>query len=86
MNLGGHFERAVGSAWMVGFGNIGGIVATFSFLAADAPFYHKGYSIVTFGLCLAAACSIAYAGACLAENRRSMRLGGSGNFGKKLML
>ncbi|MCJ1458226.1 hypothetical protein MMC28_008597 [Mycoblastus sanguinarius] len=49
MNLGGHFERAVGSAWMVGFGNIGGIVATFSFLAADAPFYHKGVCWGLFG-------------------------------------
>jgi predicted MFS family arabinose efflux permease len=27
MNLGGHTRRAVGSAWQVGFGNIGGIIA-----------------------------------------------------------
>ena len=45
MNLKGHVERSVGTAWMIGFGNSGGIVATFSFLATDAPLYHKGYSI-----------------------------------------
>ena len=27
MNLGGHHRRAVGSAWQIGFGNIGGIIA-----------------------------------------------------------
>lgn len=75
MNLDGHFDRAVGSAWMIGFGNVGGIVATFSFLAADAPFYHKGYSIVTFGLCLAAAAAIAYEVSCYVENQRSARQG-----------
>ena len=70
MNLEGHFGRAIGSAWMIGCGNIGGIVATFSFESKDAPFYHKGYSIVTFGLCLAAACSIGYGIGCFVENRR----------------
>lgn len=28
MNLGGHHRRAVGTAWQIGFGNIGGIIAT----------------------------------------------------------
>ena len=45
MNLGGHHRRSVGSAWQVGFGNIGGIIAVFAFVAADAPLYVKGYSI-----------------------------------------
>lgn len=27
-NLGGHHRRAVGTAWQIGFGNIGGIIAT----------------------------------------------------------
>ncbi|KAL8874278.1 MAG: hypothetical protein Q9174_000358 [Haloplaca sp. 1 TL-2023] len=30
MNLGGHHRRAVGTAWQIGFGNIGGIIATVS--------------------------------------------------------
>lgn len=45
MNFAGHHRRAVGTAWQVGFGNIGGIIATFSFLSKDAPLYTKGLSI-----------------------------------------
>lgn len=45
MNLGGHHRRAVGSAWQVGFGNLGGIIAIFAFLQKDAPRYLTGYSI-----------------------------------------
>lgn len=44
-NFGGHLRRGVGSGWQVGFGNIGGIIATFSFLSKDAPRYIKGYSL-----------------------------------------
>lgn len=32
MNLGGHHRRAVGTAWQVGFGNIGGIIGKTAFL------------------------------------------------------
>ncbi|EMR62219.1 putative mfs transporter protein [Eutypa lata UCREL1] len=35
----------IGTAWQVGFGNIGGIVATYSFLSGDAPRFTKGYAI-----------------------------------------
>lgn len=45
MNLHGHVERSIGTAWIIGFGNTGGIVATFSFLATDAPRYTKGYTV-----------------------------------------
>ncbi|TBU38440.1 MFS general substrate transporter [Dichomitus squalens] len=44
-NLGGHHRRAVGTAFQVGFGNIGGIIAVFAFLAKDAPKYISGYSV-----------------------------------------
>lgn len=60
MNLQGHMRRAIGAGWMVGFGNIGGIIATFSFQSSDAPYYHKGYSIITFGVVLAAASALAF--------------------------
>lgn len=60
MSLRGHLRRAIGSGWMIGFGNIGGIVATFSFESSDAPLYHKGYSIITFGVVLAAASAVAF--------------------------
>ncbi|KAK2629871.1 hypothetical protein QTJ16_000691 [Diplocarpon rosae] len=73
MNLGGHHRRAVGSAWQVGFGNIGGIIATYAFLPGDAPQYRKGYSICLGFLCLSAASCCAYAAAVAWENRRRNR-------------
>ena len=45
LNLGGHHRRSVGSAWQIGFGNIGGIVATYAFLAKDAPKFIPGYGV-----------------------------------------
>ncbi|KAK3722773.1 High-affinity nicotinic acid transporter [Vermiconidia calcicola] len=42
MNLGGHHRRSVGSAWQIGFGNLGGIIATFAFVSTDAPYYVTG--------------------------------------------
>jgi MFS family permease len=69
MNLGGHHRRAVGSAWQIGFGNIGGIIATFSFLTGDAKtFYHKGYSICLGFICLSAASCVCYLLAGMSQN------------------
>lgn len=45
LNYGGHIRKSVGTAWQIGFGNIGGIIATFIFLSEDAPRYVKGLSI-----------------------------------------
>jgi len=70
MNLRGHVERSVGTAWMIGFGNAGGVVATFSFLAADAPRYHKGYSICMGVTAAGLVAALAYAGVVWRENRR----------------
>ncbi|KAJ8121152.1 hypothetical protein ONZ43_g2327 [Nemania bipapillata] len=54
MNLQGHAERSIGSAWMICFGGFGGVVATFAFLKQDSPYYHTGYSInlATASLCV----------------------------------
>ncbi|MCJ1235716.1 hypothetical protein MMC14_003687 [Varicellaria rhodocarpa] len=76
MNLFGHVERSVGTAWMIGFGNIGGIIATFSFIAADAPYYHKGYSIVIGGLSLSAFTAVLYLVASWSHNQ-SLKRGNS---------
>jgi len=73
MNLGGHHRRAVGTAWQIGFGNIGGIIATYAFLSTDAPYYRKGHIICVSFLCLSAASCCAYAVAVLFENRRRDR-------------
>jgi MFS family permease len=58
-NLGGHHRRSIGSAWQVGFGNLGGIIATFAFLKKDAPRFIPGYSICIAFTCVSLiACSI----------------------------
>ncbi|KAH9998196.1 MFS general substrate transporter [Xylariaceae sp. FL0662B] len=59
MNLRGHAERSIGSAWMICFGNIGGIVATFLFLKKDSPYYHSGYAVC---LAMSALCVVTCAG------------------------
>ncbi|ESZ94476.1 putative allantoate permease [Sclerotinia borealis F-4128] len=69
MNLQGHVERAIGTAWMIGFGNSGGIVATFAFLATDAPFYHTGYSICIGAMCLCTGSCMLYGLLCVYHNR-----------------
>lgn len=73
MNLEGHVERSIGTAWMISFGNTGGIVATFAFLARDAPRYRMGYSIVMAFTCVGAVASTLYAGAVVRENRKGGR-------------
>jgi len=70
MNLGGHHRRSVGSAWQIAFGNIGGIIATYSFLSKDAKsFYHRGYSICLGFICLSAFSCVLYLIACVWQNR-----------------
>lgn len=71
MNLQGHLERNIGTAWMISFGNSGGIVATFSFLSKDAPNYHKGYSICMAFTCLGALAAAIYGSLVAKENIKS---------------
>ncbi|KAF2467041.1 MFS general substrate transporter [Lindgomyces ingoldianus] len=69
MNLGGHHRRAVGTAWQVGFGNIGGIIAVYAFLAKDAPRYIPGYSICIAFVSLSALSCLIYFIMCMWQNR-----------------
>ena len=75
MNLGGHHRRSVGTAWQVGFGNIGGIIATYAFLMRDAPEFKRGYSICIAFICLSGASCIAYFISLLVQNRNRDRAG-----------
>ncbi|KKK25679.1 hypothetical protein ARAM_003708 [Aspergillus rambellii] len=74
MNLGGHRRRSVGTAWQIGFGNIGGILATYSFLEKDAPLYRNGYTIGLSFACFAVAMATLYLAALWFENRSRDRL------------
>ncbi|KAF5093967.1 hypothetical protein D0Z00_003752 [Geotrichum galactomycetum] len=74
MNFAGHHRRSVGTGWQIGFGNIGGIIATFSFLSTDGPFYTKGLTIgLVFTIC-AIVTIIGYELGLIYENRQK-RLG-----------
>ncbi|CAJ2506217.1 Uu.00g003470.m01.CDS01 [Anthostomella pinea] len=70
MNLGGHHRRSIGTAWQIGFGNIGGIIATYAFLDTDAPYFHNGYSICLGFTCLSALASTLYFISIRMENRK----------------
>ncbi|KAF2280629.1 MFS general substrate transporter [Westerdykella ornata] len=73
MNLGGHHRRAIGSAWQVSFGNIGGIIAVYAFLKKDAPKYIPGYSISVAFVCLSAISCLVYFVLCSWQNRKRER-------------
>jgi len=75
LNLGGHHRRAVGTAWQIGFGNIGGIIATYAFLAKDAPQYRPGYGICIGFACLSGLACCLYAVAVTGQNRQRERAG-----------
>ncbi|KAL4779834.1 major facilitator superfamily domain-containing protein [Aspergillus varians] len=74
MNLGGHTRRSVGTAFQIGFGNIGGIVGTYSFLEKDAPLYRNGYIIGLSFACFSAAMATLYLFGVWYDNRQHQRL------------
>lgn len=69
----GHYKRAISSAVQIGFGNLGGIVASNVFFDREAPLYRTGYGVCLGMLCLCAvACTSLYFGV-VKENRRRVR-------------
>ncbi|EGC48927.1 MFS transporter [Histoplasma capsulatum var. duboisii H88] len=74
MNLGGHKRRSVGIAWQIGFGNIGGIIATYSFLEKDRPQFRPGHVISISFICLSAAMCVVYFFLLLHRNRTRDKL------------
>ncbi|GAW25736.1 putative MFS transporter [Rosellinia necatrix] len=74
MNLGGHHRRAIGSAWQIGFGNLGGIIATYLFLDSDAPYFTKGYAVCLGFVVLSAFSSTLYLISIYIENRRRSKM------------
>jgi MFS family permease len=74
MNLHGHANRSIGSAWMISFGNTGGIVATFSFLKQDAPYYRTGYWILMSVAIVGTVATILYAALVQKERREASRV------------
>ncbi|KAI0518504.1 putative allantoate permease [Xylaria bambusicola] len=79
MNLQGHVERSIGSAWLLCFGNLGGIIATFSFLKKDAPYYHTGYVLCISFSALCVIASIGYGWFIWLERKDDKQAIGSGD-------
>ncbi|KAJ6788807.1 hypothetical protein PWT90_02810 [Aphanocladium album] len=74
MNLGGHHRRAIGSAWQVGFGNLGGIIAVYVFLQRDSPRFIPGYSVCLAWFVLSAISCCVYAFLCWNSNKKRAML------------
>ncbi|KAI0073708.1 MFS general substrate transporter [Panus rudis PR-1116 ss-1] len=70
LSVRGHANRAIATAWQIGFGNVGGIIASYSFLAKDAPNYLPGYSICISFVCLSTLASCLYLLGVTIENSR----------------
>ena len=60
----------MGSAWQIGFGNIGGIIAVYVFLPNTAPRFVLGKSVCIGFLVLAIVSCFIYWVGCQCENRR----------------
>jgi hypothetical protein len=59
-NLAGHLRRGVGTAFFVAFGNVGGIIASYTYPAADAPHYKTGHAVCIAFIGLSVLASTAY--------------------------
>lgn len=70
MNLGGHHRRAIGGAWQIGIGQVGGIVSVYTFLSKDAPNYTPGYSICLAFDVFTIFMAVAYFWGCRRENKK----------------
>lgn len=68
-NLGGHYKRAIGLAIQVGFGNIGGIIASNIFVQTDAPHYFVGYGVSLAMMLFCGAMSTVFAVGLMRENK-----------------
>lgn len=44
-NMGGHYKRSINAAMQIGFGNIGGIIASNIYITSEKPTYQVGYGV-----------------------------------------
>ncbi|OJD14600.1 hypothetical protein AJ78_05060 [Emergomyces pasteurianus Ep9510] len=68
-NLGGHYKRAVGLAIQIGFGNIGGIIASNIFNRKYGPSYTIGYSVTLAAMLFCGLMSSVFAFGLMRENK-----------------
>lgn len=83
MNLHGHKQRSIGSGWIIGVGNAGGIVAVFCFVNNN---FSRGYWILMAMTLVGIAVTIAYALVVAYERRQQVQIEGKENEEKVLSL
>jgi hypothetical protein len=69
-NLSGHYKRAIGLAIQIGFGNIGGIIASNIFNKDDAPQYTVGYGVSLAMMVFCGIMSTIFAAGLVIENKK----------------
>jgi hypothetical protein len=69
-NIGGSTKRGVGIAMQIGFGNCGGVIASFVYRSKDVPRYFFGHGIVMGFLALSLVLIVVQYFALSAVNRR----------------
>lgn len=72
-NMGGHYKRSISTAMQVGFGNVGGIIASNIFINQEAPLYQTGYGTSLGLLWLCGLASTAFLIGLRKENRKRER-------------
>ena len=70
-NMGGHYKRSINAAMQIGFGNLGGIIASNIYITTQKPRYPVGYgvSIALIWMC-GIACTILVFGLRLENKKR----------------
>ncbi|KAJ5808760.1 hypothetical protein N7474_010029 [Penicillium riverlandense] len=86
MNMQGHKQRSIGSAFVIGVGNAGGIVAVFCFTKDDAPLYKRGYWILMAMALAGTMTTVVYGLVVVRERRRQLRAEGKTDNEKILSL
>ncbi|KAI9926675.1 hypothetical protein MW887_003768 [Aspergillus wentii] len=69
-NLAGHYKLAIGLAIQIGFGNIGGIIASNIFNSDDSPRYFVGYGVSLAMMVFCGIMSTIFAAGLMIENKK----------------
>lgn len=72
-NMGGHYKRSINAAMQIGFGNLGGIVASNIFITTQRPKFVVGYSVALALLWLCAGAATVLVWGMKRENGRRDR-------------
>ena len=69
-NIGGSTKRSVGIAMQVGFGNLGGIISGYMYVAKEGPWYYRGHGTCMGLLMMSTVFAIGLSWWCRQENMR----------------